>query len=307
MKRGRLQLINKESILGVGVVKQIKNKMTTETKKYSIAIIESEIKKIISENQDLTELIANVDRTLEMVTIAKSTLVSSTAELLNILLKTSKKKVLIKLETKDKEVCCYGTKFEVGINNVGVGVAVVYGYSNSNRLENLTGRYNDSQKLFLRIMEHDGGKYKKIFVDSIDDEEKKKMVSEVLDCCDKVIKKFGNSYDEDEIVADGSLKNFNFKFHRGLIILDSTEEIRSFPKEIEIIEADELKDISKETFSRLEYRDLRQFIHFVNSKTEIMSILKTKLKEIEVIKVELENSQKVVDGYLVPYKALAEI
>jgi len=279
-----------------------------ETKKYSINIIESEIKKIIQENQDLTGMISRVDEILGEVTNAKSNLLNSTTELLNILLKTSKKKVILKLETEPKELNYYGTKFEVGTNNKGLGVAVVYSYSNSNRLENVFGRYNNSMsKLFFRIMKHKEGEYKKIFVDSIDDEEKKKIVSEVLDICRNVCRDYDKEERGENIVEVFSFGNFNFKFDSGLTISDSVEDISSFPQKIEIMKAEELKDISKDTFNRLDYSELRRFIHLVNSKTEIMSILKTKLKEIKAIKEELENSQKVVDNYLAPYRALAEI
>ena len=155
-------------------------------------------------------------------------------------------------------------------------------------------------------MDYEGGKYRELLIDSIKDKEKKMMISKVLEMCKGLSKRYGDG-SENEVVSETTSENFKFEFEGSMTISSSAENISNFPKRIEIIEADELKGISKKTFRSLDYGELRQFIYLVNHKQEIIEVLKTKLKEMEVLKKRFVDSQNIVRGYLAPYKALEEM
>jgi len=258
--------------------------------KEKMKIIEDNIREILKESKDFLILDREFRDILAELKTNHTDLKNHKLELLNILLKHSKRKILFEFILKNDGSGYYSdTKITIGLNGDGLGL--VEG-SYEHNLKNVIKYYTretfkkllskeDFVKEFLKhIDKHLRGKHKKLI---------RKLISQEEDITDKeiLVGKININFDLDKSYH----RIINYRFGVNGDYIDILETLQG-------------KEKLKFSFS---FESLREFCKLLEYKPKILTTLKIQLKDYQKINKKIQTKLAEIDKHLSPYKALQQI
>ena len=258
--------------------------------KEKVKQIEQNINEILEESKDFLEINTEFSALLKELKNNKTNLENSKKELLNFLLKHSKRKILFEFEYKNKGTSTYynrNRKYTIGLNKFGLGILSsdwehnlrnINDYYSREKFENLC-KVEEFVKEFLKhTNKHLKGEHKETIKKCMD-------VGDILE---------NKTIEVGEIIIQIKTQSNDFNI---------LYEIKG-GENIYILEQDEDGNLTNYDFS---FKNLNGFSKLCESKTQIIDILKRELKEFKVICEHTKTKLTEIKEELSPYEALEEI
>jgi len=253
----------------------------------TIKIIEDEVKRIVEDNKDFTELVESVNNEINSFNEKREKIKKNIRKLFNFIFSKSNRKILFEY---------FGRK--IGINKSGLGIIRGYEKNLSNINDFWAGK--DFTKLLTELT------FCNNFLDSIDDKKKKEIVKKVL------IDNFStrqNFPKEDTIIEKEDLDvGIKIRSNGKLLFYHiKTEETLDYIIDaVKTYEDNCLIEISKTNYQN-NYHDLMEFIFLVNRKEKLKPILEKELINYKKLNEDADKEIKIIDAELSPYVALQQI
>jgi len=263
--------------------------------KEQIKNISDNILIILSEGKPLYDLHKRFDELLTNLNNNFSGLDSKKIELINIIFRYPKKKILFNFRDDDKD--SYSKDVIIGCNEGGLGISLGEHYN----LRNIDD-YWERQK-FARLFKNED--FRKLMLEKTKDEHKAIMP--------KLMTKEKQNYTKiitikDEIlieICDSTIifQHINKDGDKNNIGLLNEDNVREFVKEYR---EGYLKEMSKYDF-QFDFNSLLNFAYLLKFKDEIIKVLSDEIISYEKMYADLKAQNEEIDNLLKPYKALQKI
>lgn len=260
-----------------------------------IKIIEQEIRNILEQGKDFIEIVETFDTVLDRISQNHSSLEEKKLELLNILLKYPKRKVLFEFDFK--RTSYDNQHIVVGVNENGLGLQI----NSQNNLRNLND-YWAKNKFEELIKDKD---FRILFLKKVSKKINHKLLKVLLEKYEKYDDKVINLKKGEigiEIINNSlTLKHYSESgyYTEVLKIIKNKEFKKREPNDF-------LTEIT-ETDLDFEFERLIKFAYLLKYQDEIKGILNKKIVFFEKLDKELQAKVDYIEGELKPYKALKNL
>lgn len=266
-----------------------------------VKIIQKNIEEVLNKSKDFSELHLKFKEEIKDINDNLNSLKDKSRKLLNILLKYPKKLILFKFENEqDKLTYFFIKKYEIGINNTGLGITT----NRENNLRNINDYY--AKNMFMDLLKNP------------------KFYEEFLSCLKKRFKK--DKKDIKIIIKIIQGLNDNIKIKKEIEVEEIIIEIDNnvsyykksyerYDKYIEILRNNEDvydtdNEYLKEAFDKsynFDFKDLAKYCYLLKYKQGIIKVLKKELKNYQKINKKIKNKLNEIEKELIPYEALEKI
>ena len=244
-----------------------------------LKIIEQNIKEILDSGKPLVDLTEKFDNILNDLNLGYSNLGSNKIQLLNILLKYPKKKILFDfIADLDNRGKGYERKFIIGLNENGLGL--IQGNYEHN-LRNIN--YYWSKENFAKLIKDEN--FRKLFFEKIGKKHKEIM--------QKLVRDDTKEYNKEFMVGKIKVVIGNIRIEYKIENKDNDE--------------DNINLLTNKPNCNFNFEELTEFVDLLKNKDKIIEKLSEEIKDYEKLQAELKEKTIEIDNELKPYLALKQI